>query len=206
MIANTLIKKIYLSFLVFCLLSFAAINGCRKSSPTSGPNTPETAAPAKSTNVSKALEEIIGRRTSWNPILDNYYGKEMPDFQVMDINGKIQKLSDYRGKNVMIVMWATWCQPCMQEVPHLNALRDIMAEDKLAILAISNEDASLVKQAAQNKDMKYTVIATQENLPQPFSSVKGIPTTFFIRPDGSLKLVTEGASYLGEMKSIILAE
>ncbi|OQA04104.1 MAG: Thiol-disulfide oxidoreductase ResA [Planctomycetes bacterium ADurb.Bin401] len=106
----------------------------------------------------------------------------------------------------MVVMWATWCQPCMQEVPHLNALRDIMAEDKLAMLAISNENAEVVRKTAQNKNMKYTVIATQEQLPEPFSNVRGIPTTFFIRPDGTLKLVSEGSTYLGEMKAIILAE
>jgi len=130
----------------------------------------------------------------------------MPDFQVSDINGKPVKLSDYRGKTVMVIMWATWCQPCMQEVPHINALREIISEDKLAILAISNEDASLVKKAAENKRMVYTVISYRDALPEPFSNTKSIPSAFYIKPDGTLKLATEGLSYLGEMKAIILAE
>jgi hypothetical protein len=54
--------------------------------------------------------------------------------------------------------------------------------------------------------MSYTVVSHQGVLPEPFSSIRGYPSAFFIRPDGTLKLVTEGMSYLGEMKAIILAE
>ncbi|HBG27827.1 MAG: hypothetical protein A2Y10_06760 [Planctomycetes bacterium GWF2_41_51] len=200
-------KKSLSIILIFCLISFITVNGCRKSTPVSDSdsNAAQTIQQTES-NISKSLQDIVDRSTSWAPILQNFYGKEVPDFQVTDINGKTHKLSEYRGKNVMVVMWATWCQPCMQEVPHLNAIREIMAEDKLAMLAISNENIELVKKTAQSKNMKYNVIATQETLPPPFSNVRGIPTTFFIRPDGTLKLVTEGAAYLGEMKAIILAE
>jgi len=204
-------KKYFSLILIFCLLSFTVLNGCKKSTPS--PEQPKETGdkqavqePVKSTNISKSLQDTINSRTSWNPILNDFYGKEMPDFQVTDITGKTQKLSDYRGKNVIVVFWATWCMPCMEEVPHLNTLRDVTPEDKLAILAISNEDAKLVKKTAESKKMKYTVIATKENLPKPFSDVKGIPTAFFIRPDGTLKVVTEGSSYFGEMKSILAAE
>lgn len=204
---NIFVKKTAI-VLFICFLSFTAINGCRKIAPTGEDSNAPAAAekPVEKSVISKPLQDVIDRRTSWAPILQSFYGKEMPDFQVTDINGKTHKLSEYRGKNVMVVMWATWCQPCMQEVPHLNALRDIMAEDKLAILAISNENVETVRKTAQNKNMKYTVIATQEQLPEPFSNVRGIPTTFFVRPDGTLKLVTEGGTYLGEMKAIVLAE
>ena len=199
---NTTIKKATLVILVFCLTGLTATSGCKKSSPQE----PEVKETAKNTVSPDSLSAIIARRTSWNPILQSYYGKEMPDFQVSDINGKPVKLSDYRGKTVMVIMWATWCQPCMQEVPHINALREIISEDKLAILAISNEDASLVKKAAENKRMVYTVISYRDALPEPFSNTKSIPSAFYIKPDGTLKLATEGLSYLGEMKAIILAE
>ncbi|MDD5134105.1 MAG: TlpA disulfide reductase family protein, partial [Phycisphaerae bacterium] len=115
-------------------------------------------------------------------------------------------LSGYRGKNVMIVLWATWCRPCVQEIPHLIALREIMAEDKLVILAISNEPADAVKSMADDKKMNYTVVSYKGVLPEPFSSIRGYPSTFFIKPDGTLKLVIEGSAGLGEFKSIILAE
>ncbi|MBU2596540.1 MAG: TlpA family protein disulfide reductase, partial [Planctomycetes bacterium] len=120
--------------------------------------------------------------------------------------GKTHNLSDYKGKDVLVVLWATWCQPCILEIPHLTALRDIMGEDKLSILAISNEPAELVKAMAKKKDINYTVVSYQGVLPEPFNRIRGIPSAFFIRPDGTLKLVVEGGAHLGEMKSIILAE
>jgi peroxiredoxin len=212
-------KKYISSALILCLLSFSLLTGCKKSSPapqqpsetptqTQPAETPSAPAekPAEATKTISTIDDIIKNRTNWNPILQNYYGKQLPDLQLTDINGKTHKLSDYRGKNLMIIFWATWCMPCMEEVPHLNTLRDVMPEDKLAMLAISNENIETVKKTAENKKMKYTVIATQQALPEPFSEVKGIPTAFFVRPDGTLKLVTEGSSYFGEMKSILAAE
>lgn len=215
MINNSLIKNSISAILILFLFNFIALNGCRKSTPENPQQQttqePQKAAevnqgPAKNPYVSKALDEIISRRTSWNPILGKYYGKAMPDFEATDINGKKIKLSDYRGKDIMVVMWATWCMPCMQEVPHLNALREIMSADKLAILAISNENPTVVQEAKEQKQMSYTVISNQAPLPEPFSNVQGIPTTFYLKPDGTLKLVTEGGTYLGEMKSILQAQ
>ena len=135
-----------------------------------------------------------------------FYGKAMPDFKVTDITGKSHSLSDYRGKNVMVVLWATWCVPCREEIPHIMALREIMPADKLAIIAISNEPADVVKEMADDKKINYTVVSNKGVLPEPFSSIRGYPSTFFIKPDGTLKLVVEGGASLGEFKSIILAE
>jgi len=206
MIKKLLIKKA----LLVIFISLLVVSGCKKSSPQEPQKPAETKisakTPAKTSAVSKSLSEVIARRTSWNPILENFYGKQMPDFKVTDIAGKVHNLADYKGKTVMVVMWATWCQPCLQEIPHIKAMRDIMDSNSLAILAISNEPEATVKAMAKSEDMNYTVISYQGNLPEPFSNVKGIPTTFYIKPDGKLKLVTEGLSYLGEMKSIILAE
>ena len=198
--------------LVFGLLTCVAMSGCGKSSPAQPPANEQSPAAttsqtqANKPSMSKAIEDIIVNRRTWNPILTDFYGKEMPDFKVKDIKDNTHSLSDYRGKNVMVVMWATWCQPCMQEVPHLVALREIMPASKLAILAISNEPVDTVKATAESEDINYTVISQRGGLPEPFSIVRGIPTTFFIRPDGTLKLVVEGGSQLGEMKAIILAE
>jgi peroxiredoxin len=221
-----IVRKIPLLILIFCLLSFTAIGGCRKSSPekksppappststenktpaqtpsVSKPST-ETAAvpkpPAQKSAVSKSLADIVSRRNGWNPILTDFYGKQMPDFEVTDITGKTHRLSAYRGKNVVVVLWATWCVPCMNEVPHLVALRDIMKEDKLAILAISNEPVNIVKSTAEKKNMTYTVISYQERLAEPFGSIRAFPTAFFIRPDGTLKIIVEGGE---DRKSVV---
>jgi peroxiredoxin len=210
MFPTAVMKKILLLLFVFCLLTCAAINGCRKSSPQKPPASPESSASEKVSNkddsVSNELGEIISRRSSWNPILKDWYGKTMSDFTVKDIEGKTHSLADYRGKNVVVVMWATWCRPCLQEIPHIVALREIMPADKLAILAISNESVELVKTTARSNNINYTVVSHRGVLPKPFSKIRGYPSAFFIKPDGTLKLVTEGALSLGEMKAVILAE
>ena len=218
---KTALNKKYI--LVICLLSFITFSSCKKGTPTprqpqqpqaqhkqlpaAEPTATKTEQPPKpQLNISKSLMDIIERRTSWDPIMINLYGQQMPDFEVTDIAGKSHRLSQYHGKNVLIVMWATWCQPCMHEVPELITLREIMSEDKLAILAISNEDSATVAKTVQAKKMNYTVIAAKQNLPKPFSDVDGIPTAFYIKPNGTLKLVTQGVARLGEMKAIIIAE
>jgi thiol-disulfide isomerase/thioredoxin len=201
MTLNAVVRKA----LIFFILIAIVLTGCRKSSPakSSSSSSNESSTSAKS---SQALDEVISHRSSWNPILADYYGKKMPDFKVEDINGKTHSLSDYRGRNIMVIIWATWCRPCVQEIPPLIALREIMSEDKLAMLAISNEPAEVVRTMAEKKNMTYTVVSHQAPLPSPFSNIRGVPSAFFIRPDGTLKIATEGSLYLGEMKSIILAE
>ncbi|PKL48555.1 MAG: hypothetical protein CVV39_04130 [Planctomycetes bacterium HGW-Planctomycetes-1] len=202
MAMNGTFKKISVSTLAFCFIFVSAITGCRRSSPQKA-NTP---AEDTTSGISKSLNKIISGRKGWNPILKDFYGKAAADFTVTDITGKTHKLSDYKGKDVLVVFWATWCQPCVLEIPHLVALRDIMGEDKLAILAISNEPAELVRKMAKDKDINYTAISYQGVLSEPFNQIRAIPSSFFIRPDGTLKLAVEGMSHLGEMKAIILAE
>ena len=157
------------------------------------------------------LKQIIQARRYWGPILTEWNGKMAPDFTVTDINGKLHKLSGYRGKNVLIVLWATWCGYCKMEVPHNVALRNAMSQDDLAILAISfqgrGETEEKVKVFAEKLKMNYTVISADPYaMPKPYTSVQGLPSAFFIDKKGWIKLATSGPLSFGEKKAIILAE
>jgi len=154
-----------------------------------------------------SLNDIVRYARAWGPIYTSWYGKTAPDFTLTDISGKQHKLSDYRGKNVMIIFWATWCLPCLIEMPHLITLRNIIDEDKLAMLAISNENSALVKKFVENKKMNYPVFSSDtQAMPSPFNRIRGIPCSFFIDPNGKIKLATEGMLSLGEMKAILQAD
>lgn len=154
-----------------------------------------------------SLNDIVRYARAWGPIYTSWYGKTAPDFTLTDISGKQHKLSDYHGKNVMIIFWATWCRPCLIEMPHLIALRNTINEDKLAMLAISSENSALVKKFVENKKMNYTVFSSDTRaMPFPFNRIRGIPCSFFIDPKGKIKLATEGMLSLGEMKAILQAD
>ena len=153
------------------------------------------------------LEGIIKSAKTWETAFKPWYGKAAPEFTVTDIKGKEHSLSSYRGRNVMVVFWATWCPPCQREVPNLIELRKQIGEDKLAIIAISNENPGTVKAFVNDKGINYTVASVANTaLPSPFSDVTSIPTTFYIDRNGKIKLVTVGLVELDDTKAILKAE
>ncbi len=154
----------------------------------------------------RSLEDIISARSNWNPMWKDWYGKAAPGLDLTDINGKVHKLSDYRGRNVLLIFWATWCGPCQVEVPHLIELRKRIGEDELAMLAISNEDPTTLQRYAETKGLNYTIISDRGPLPAPFGGVEGIPAGFVIDKQGNIKLATEGFVSLTEMVQILRAE
>jgi len=175
--------------------------------------------PSRSPDLSGAkqskirLSDVIRDRRGWNPILSSWYGKMAPALTLTDINGVQHSLSDYRGKDVVIVFWATWCGPCRIEVPNLIALRNLISEEELAILAISyrstfpRETPEKVKNFVKRNKINYTVFSTDmDAMPAPFSQISGIPSVFFIDKQGKIKLATESVLSLGEIKAILEAE
>jgi peroxiredoxin len=160
------------------------------------------------TQPKPSLPDIIRKARTWGPAFNHWVGKPAPDFTLTDIAGKDHKLSDYRGKDVLIIFWATWCGPCLVEIPHLIALRNIIGEDKLVMLAISNENPAIVKKfvAAQRVKINYTVLSDPGSMPPPFNVINSIPCSFFIDPDGKIKLATVGTLSLSAIKDILKAE
>ncbi len=172
-----------------------------KAEPSAKTNTEPTVSPKRN------LKNIIRNARTWGPVYRAWAGEMAPDFTLIDVTGKRHKLSDYRGKSVIIMFWATWCKPCMMELPHLIALRNTISEDKLAMLAISSEPPALVKRFAAKGKINYTVFSVNTRaMPAPFRNIASIPCNFFIDPDGKIKLATSGLLPLGDIKAILQAE
>lgn len=157
------------------------------------------------------LYDVIKAARTWQPVYTSSYHKHAPDFTLTDITDKEHKLSDYRGRDVLLVFWATWCPPCRVEVPALIELRRTTSENKLAILAISNEKADVVGKFVADQMINYTVLLDKGNMPSPFGfmriySTTGVPCSFFIDPDGKIKLATAGLLPLRDIKAILQAE
>jgi len=154
----------------------------------------------------KSHEHIAEPQKTWDEVFTSSFGQDAGDFVVEDIEGKTHKLSDYRGRNVVVVFWATWCPACNLEIPHLIKLRKMLAEDKLGILAISNEQTDHLKNFAESKNINYTIATLGGPLPEPFASVTSIPTTFFIDPEGKIKFAAVGVVSLEHAKAILNVE
>jgi thiol-disulfide isomerase/thioredoxin len=168
-------------------------------------NQPSTSQSTSITHPS-GLESIVSARETWDVAFPAWSGKAAPDFTVTDIHGKSHKLSDYRGKNILVVFWATWCPACKAEIPHLIKLREMYPGDELMILAVSNESREKLKQFAVDNVINYTVSVLGSALPEPFSNVTSIPTTFFIGRNGKIKVTALGIVPLEQAKAIIEAE
>jgi thiol-disulfide isomerase/thioredoxin len=159
-----------------------------------------------------ALIEVINAAKTWGPGFESWLGKAAPDFTLTDLNGKQHILSAYRGKDVMLVFWASWCGPCRMEIPHLIELRKTISPDKLEILAISFIDprntTEIVKSfLEQNNEINYTVLSVNSNdMPAPYNMVNTIPCSFFIDPQGKIKLATIGLLSLKDMMAILQAK
>ncbi|MBE0535922.1 MAG: TlpA family protein disulfide reductase [Phycisphaerae bacterium] len=151
------------------------------------------------------IAKVVAGRKTWDLDFRPWMGREAGDLVVMGIDGKEHKLSDYRGREVMVVFWATWCPACRTEIPHLIALRDAVGQDELAILAVSNEPADELQSFVKENEMNYTVATISSDLPQPFAGVQGIPTTFFIDAEGKIKLVAVGLISFEESLAIVNA-
>ena len=111
------------------------------------------------------------------------------DFTVKDMNGADVRLTDFKGKVILLNYWATWCGPCKVEIPDLIALQDQYRDSGLVVLGVSQDDdpETLRSFAATNK-MNYPVLVgrDQPELLDAQGPLWGLPTSYVIGRDGSI--------------------
>jgi len=108
------------------------------------------------------------------------------DFTLKDLKGKKVTLSELRGKIVLINFWATWCTPCMQEMPDLNRLYNYFQPQGLIILSITDEQPYKVSSYVNSSGYHPTVLLDLEGNVHKQFHVEGIPRSFLFNRDGKL--------------------
>lgn len=119
-----------------------------------------------------------------------------PALALKDLDGKQHQLADYRGKVVVLNFWATWCGPCVQEMPSLQNLAKRMSGEQFALLTVNfGEKPARIKPFLKKIRVDLPVLVDPDMRVSRSWVTKGLPTTFIIGPDQKIKY-----RLLGEMK------
>jgi thiol-disulfide isomerase/thioredoxin len=110
-----------------------------------------------------------------------------------DMEGNPVKLSDYRGKWVVVNYWATWCPPCLEEIPELVNFHDRHSEHDAVVLGINMEkkDREQLLQFLDDNLVSYPVVPMSEDMPL-LGNIPGLPTTYLLDPTGKTAAVQVG--------------
>jgi cytochrome c biogenesis protein CcmG/thiol:disulfide interchange protein DsbE len=131
-----------------------------------------------------------------------------PDFALPQPDGPDLRLSSYRGKVVLLDFWATWCDPCREEIPHLVELQQRYGDRGLQVIGVSMDDsADPVRPFYQQFHMNYPVVMGTAKTGELYGGVLGLPITFLIDRDGRIYAkhigATDAAVFEKEIKSLL---
>ncbi|MFQ5795324.1 MAG: TlpA family protein disulfide reductase [Candidatus Bipolaricaulia bacterium] len=128
-----------------------------------------------------------------------YPGYRAPDFAFEDLDGNLVRLSDFRGKPVLLNFWATWCPPCRKEVPDLQAFHEQYG-DKIVLLGIDwGEDEAEVNRFLKRYGATYTNLLDKNGQFFVLYQLTGLPTSYWIDDQGVIRGLWLGAMSLDDM-------
>ena len=116
------------------------------------------------------------------------------DILLNDLNNNLHKLSEYRGKWVVVNYWATWCPPCRDEIPDLVSFHEKYKDTKAVVLGINHEYATVkeLKNFKKKYSISYPVLRSTPVKPGIVGAIQGLPTTYIVNPDGAVVAYQDG--------------
>ncbi len=121
-------------------------------------------------------------------------GQAAPNFSFPGLDGKIVTLADYRGKVVLLNIWATWCPSCVEEMPSLEKLHRELGGTSFTLLAasIDQQGANAVLPFMRNHRLTFPALLADEDLVQRLYGITGVPESFIIDKEGIIAKVVIG--------------
>ena len=115
-------------------------------------------------------------------------GKPAPDFDTLDLDGKIWSLSKLKGKVVFINFWATWCSPCREEMPSMQRLYTKLPKDKFEMIALFNNDKKpAVRNFVSQLGLTFPILSDEHNFAGTKYGLTGLPETFIVDKQGVIR-------------------
>ena len=137
------------------------------------------------------------------------FGKTAPEIAGEDVDGQPLKLSDYRGKVVVLTFWASWCGPCMGMVPHERTLVERMKDRPFALLGVNgDDDRALAKKTAETNKMTWHSFwngGTNGPITDAWN-VKGWPTTYVLDHKGVIRFKQVREKKMDEAVDLLVKE
>ena len=127
-----------------------------------------------------------------------------PTFQTLDLHGNKQRLGDHKGEVVLVNVWATWCGPCLAEMPRLDHLYQEHRDQGLIVFGLSDEDPATQRKALARVPVTYPLLTYDGQIPGFYRYVAGIPTTFVIDRRGILQPAISGDQALEKLDNTIV--
>lgn len=134
-------------------------------------------------------------------------GNLAPDFELTTLDGRKVKLSDYRGKKVILNFWTTWCPPCRAEIPDMDKFYSSYKDKDIVILGVNltkaEQDQTSVKSFIKEYRVTYPIPLDKESLVAEMYQVSAIPTSYIIDPQGTIIQKIVGPMDFETMKSLL---
>ncbi len=126
------------------------------------------------------------------------------DFVFKDLQGHEQRLQDYRGKWVLVNFWATWCPPCLEEIPDLVSLHEAHKKADMVVIgvALDSSKESVVEFVAK-KRVSYPVVVGDYDQAAQVGEVEALPTSYLYDPTGKLVSYQQGMVTRASVESYI---
>ena len=120
-------------------------------------------------------------------------GMSAADFSLSDLDGRVHNLSQYRGKIVLLNFWATWCKPCITEMPAMQICYDKLRDKDFVVLAVNElEDDEKVREHIHTYKHTFPVLMDRENRIANLYGVYGLPVSVFIDEAGVVQTYIKG--------------
>lgn len=119
--------------------------------------------------------------------------QHLPEFAVSDMSGRVWRLSELKGRAVLLNFWASWCEPCLNEMPSLQTVAEFYGSDKLVVLAVNFKQSNpSIQNFVQRTALQLPVLPDPQGVLARQWGVKAFPTTVMVAADGKVRAVVQG--------------